>query len=88
VAVLSFLLGVLALVGTCVALIPLVNLLNCVALPTALFGLLFGVASLMRTPEGESHNKLAVAGVVLSSLALLVGGVRMLISLLSTGGLV
>jgi len=87
VAIASFALGLLALSGTCVALVPLLNVVNCFALPAALFGVILGVADLMRTQEGEDRDGLAVAGVVLGGLVLLVGGTRMLISLMTTGGI-
>ena len=83
----SALLGILAFLGMCVALVPLLNVVNCVTLPLALFGLILGVAALIRGGEEEERDGAAIWGVVLNGLALLVGGARMIISLLTTGGI-
>ena len=82
----SLILGILSLTGVCVSLIPLLNILNCITLPLALIGIILGIADLIKQDDGP--NKLAIGGVILCGLALLVGGVRVIISLLTTGGIV
>ena len=83
----SLVFGVLATTGVCVSLVPLLNVANCVSLPAALFGLIFGLGGVLRQAQPERGKRLAVAGLVLSGLALLVGGARFVISLLTTGGI-
>ena len=84
----SLVLGIIATTGVCISFIPLLNLLNCVTLPLALFGAIFGLVDLLREKEPGQNRNLAVAGLVLSVLALIVGGVRVVISLVTTGGIV
>lgn len=86
-AIASLLLGILALLGVCLALVPLLNVVNCIMLPLALFGLILGIAAWMKQSDEEERDKAAMIGIVLNSLALLVGIVRMLASLLTTGGI-
>jgi hypothetical protein len=84
----SLILGVIALGGVIVALIPLLNLLNCIVLPIAILGAILGLAELIsyRTP-GQGRGA-AVAGLVMNGTALLIGLVRFLVSIFTTGGLV
>ncbi len=86
-AIASLLLGILSLLGVCLALVPLLNVVNCIMLPLALFGLILGIAAWMKQSDEEERDKAAMIGIVLNSLALLVGIVRMLASLLTTGGI-
>jgi len=81
----SLILGILSLTGVCISLVPLLNILNCFTLPVALIGAILGLADLLR--EGKSKGA-AITGLVLCGLALLIGGVRAIISLLTTGGIV
>lgn len=84
--IISFILGIISLSGVCLSLIPLLNVINCVGLPIALFGAIFGLVDLLRKSEGQS-KALGIAGLVLNLLALAIGGTRFVISLLSTGGI-
>ena len=81
----SLVLGVLTFTGVCVSLIPLLNILNCFTLPLALIGAALGVGELLS--KNDRSKGMAVAGLVLCGLALLIGGVRALISLFTTGGI-
>jgi hypothetical protein len=83
----SLILGVLSLAGVLVALIPLLNLLNCIVLPTAILGAILGLAELIsyRAP-GEGRGA-AIVGLLINSIALLIGLVRFLISFFTTGGI-
>jgi hypothetical protein len=80
----SFILGLLSLTSVCVALLPLLNVLNCVSLPLAVVGSVLGFVDLLR--ERRGGRGLAIAGLILNLLALTVGGARFLISVLTTGG--
>ncbi len=81
----SLILGILSFTGVCVSLIPLLNILNCITLPVALIGAILGLADLLNKEEGKGA---AVAGMIMCCLALLIGGVRAVISLITTGGIV
>jgi hypothetical protein len=84
----SLVIGIVSISGVCVSLVPLLNVANCFSLPLALLGLIFGLIDVLRDkPAGESKTA-AIIGLVLNGLALLVGGVRVTISILTTGGLV
>ena len=83
--VISLILGILSLTGVCVSLIPLLNILNCITLPAALIGAILGLADLLNKDDRKGA---AIAGMILCGLALLVGGARAIISLLTTGGVV
>lgn len=80
----SLILGILSLMGVCVSLVPLLNILNCITLPVALVGAILGLADLINK---EERNGMAVGGLILCGLALLIGGARALISILTTGGI-
>lgn len=81
----SLILGIISLMGVCVSLVPLLNILNCITLPIALIGFILGLADVLKK---EEKQKMAIAGMILCGLSLLIGGVRVVISLLTTGGLV
>lgn len=80
----SLILGILSLTGVCISLIPLLNILNCITLPMALIGTILGLADLLK--KGNRKGA-AVTGLILCGLALLIGGARAIISLLTTGGI-
>ena len=81
----SLILGIFSFSGVCVSLVPLLNILNCFTLPVALIGAVLGLADLLN--KNERHGA-AIGGMVLCCLALLIGGVRAVISLMTTGGIV
>lgn len=85
-AIASLVLGLLSMTGVCVGFIPFLNILNLISLPMALFGAIFGLTSILRARPQGGANGLAIAGLSISGLALLVGGTRFVISLLTTGG--
>lgn len=83
--IVSIIIGVLSVIGVCVSLIPLLNVLNCVGLPLGLLGAILGIAALV---SRRGSKGLAIAGITLNSVAILVGVVRFVISLITTGGIV
>lgn len=83
----SVIIGVLSLAGVLVALIPLLNILNCIFLPTAMLGATLGLAELIGyRPPGEGRGA-AIIGFLINGIALLIGLVRFLISFFTTGGI-
>ncbi len=82
----SLILGILSFTGVCVSLIPLLNILNCITLPVALIGTILGLADLIGNKD--ERKGAAIGGMILCILALLVGGTRVIISLITTGGIV
>jgi hypothetical protein len=84
----SLIIGILAAMVVCVSLVPLLNVLNCVTLPVALFGVILGLVDLLRQKPASEGKGFAIAGLVINLLVLGVGGVRFAISLATTGGIV
>jgi len=85
--IISLIIGVLSISGVCVSLVPFLNLLNCVNLPLALIGVTFGFIDMVRyKPEGQGRAA-GILGFILCLLALLIGGGRFLISILTTEGI-
>jgi hypothetical protein len=84
----SLILGVIGLAGVIIALIPLLNLLNCIALPIALLGAILGLADLVSYRAPGQGRGAAVFGLVINGTALLIGLVRFLVSLFTTGGII
>jgi len=81
----SLVIGILSILGVCISLIPFLNVLNCVGLPLGLLGAILGIAALI---SKRGSKGVAIAGITLSSLAILVGAIRFVISLLTTGGII
>jgi hypothetical protein len=84
----SLILGVIGLGGVLIALIPLLNLLNCIALPIAILGAILGLADLVSYRDPGQGKGAAVVGLVINGTALLIGLVRFMVSLFTTGGIV
>lgn len=84
----SLILGILGLGGVLIAMIPLLNLLNCIFLPIALLGAVLGLAGLVSYRQAGESRGAAIFGLVLNGTALLIGLVRFLVSLFTTGGIV
>lgn len=84
----SLLLGILSLTGVLISLIPLLNLLNCITLPVALIGAVLGLVDLVRERQPGEGRGAAAFGLTLNGLALLIGLVRFMISLVAGGGIV
>lgn len=83
----SLVIGILSVLGVCVALIPLLNLLNCITLPFAFVGAALGFVDILRPREYGPGRGFGVAGLILNLTALGVGGLRFAISLFTTGGI-
>lgn len=83
----SFVLSLIALLGVCASLVPLLNILNCVTLPLALLSAVLGLVRITAQNRSGSDYSFGVAGLVLSLVALLLGGARFLISFVTTGGI-
>ena len=89
-AIASLVIGILSLLGTCLALLPVVQVLNyCVNLPLSMLGVILASAHLirMRTASEDPARGVAIAGLVLNLLALVVVVVRILISLIFGAGI-
>jgi hypothetical protein len=84
----SLILGVIGLGGVIIALIPLLNLLNCIALPIALLGAGLGLAELISYRVPGQGRGAAILGLIINGSALLIGLIRFLVSLFTTGGIV
>lgn len=83
--IVSLIFGTLSLLGVCISLVPLLNILNCITLPIALVGAILGLADLLK--KDNDRKGVAITGLILCGLALLIGGTRAIISLLTTGGI-
>lgn len=84
----SLVLGLLSLTGVVVSMIPLLNFLNCIALPTASVGAALAMADLIRVKAPGEGRAMAVIGLIFNVVALMIGLVRFLSSLITTGGIV
>lgn len=83
--IVSLILGILSF-GVCVSLIPLLNILNCITLLLALIDSILGLADLIG--KQDDRNGVAIGELILCGLALLFGGARMVIGLITTGGFI
>lgn len=81
----SFFLGLLSMIGVCVALIPFLNLLNCINLPLAALGVLLGLIDVLSDKLPGQSRTLGIVGLAMSTIALVVGGIRFYLSVI--GGL-
>jgi hypothetical protein len=82
-AIASLIFGIISLMGTCLALLPLVQILNyCINLPLAVFGALLGTGHLVRNRgnRDDSHRGVAIAGLVLNVIALVLAVARIVLS--------
>lgn len=84
----SLILGIIAFGGVLIALIPLLNVLNCIVLPIALIGAMLGLADLVSNREQRQGKGAAIIGLAINGTTLLIGLVRFLVSLFTTGGIV
>ncbi len=83
----SMLVGLFALGSACVAFMPALNLVNyCVTFPLALLGIVLSLVALASPPERVSRL-VAGTGLALSLLAMLLAGVRVVISLFIGAGI-
>ncbi len=85
-AVASLMFGLFALGAACIGFFPGLNLVNlCATLPLSFLGVVVSIVALAQPPE-RNGRAAAGAGLALSLLAMLVAGVRIVISLLVGGG--
>lgn len=83
--IVSTVIGVFSILGVCISLVPLLNILNCFGLPLGILGLIFGIAALI---SKRGSRTWAITGLILNGSAILVGIIRFVISLVTTGGIV
>jgi hypothetical protein len=76
--------GILAIVGMIIGLIPCLATINWLNIPFATIGLIIGIISLV---NNDSQNKTSgITGIVLCSIAVIFGLIRLIISLVFGGG--
>lgn len=75
----SLIWGIVAFLIFCLGLIPCLGWLNWFNIPMALIGIVISAIALGRTRGGEQSTAPAVIGLVLSLIAVCVGGVRLLL---------
>ncbi len=83
----AFLFGLFAMASACVAFVPGLNMMNyCITLPLSILGLVLSVVALTQAqPRGARWP--AGFGLALSLMALMAAGIRIVISLLTGGGI-
>ena len=72
--VLSLIWGILAIVGMFIALLPFLGWMNWGNIPFAIAGL---VASIVATATAKGSNGMGIVGIVLCSIAILWGAIRL-----------
>ena len=84
----SLVIGILAAIGACVGLIPFLNLLNCLTVPLAALGGLFGLIDVVSFKYPGQSRAAGIIGLLLCILAFLTALVRFLIGLFFGGGII
>ncbi|MES2445852.1 MAG: hypothetical protein V4546_01645 [Bacteroidota bacterium] len=79
----SLVIGILALIGLFVGIIPCLGSLNWVNIPFAVLGLILGIVGMNKTAIGQSKGT-AITGVVLCAIAIIIGLIRLVLG----GGIV
>ena len=74
-SILSFIWGILAVLGMAVGLIPFLGSLNYLNIPFAVFGLLFSILVIVLS----SRKELAIFGCVLCAIAIFLGAIRLVL---------
>ena len=77
----SLIISILALIVTGVALIPFLNLLNCISMPLALLSGIFGLVDVVSHKHPYKSKAPGIIGLIISILAFLIAIVRFIISL-------
>ena len=72
--VLGLVWGILSVIGMFIAFIPLLGWLNWLVIPFAVVGL---VISIIATANAKQERGLAIAGIVMCSIAILFGAIRL-----------
>jgi len=75
---LSLILGILAIIVMIVGLFPCLGSLNWINIPFAAIGLIISIVAVTQSKPGESKGS-AVAGLVLCSIAIVFGLIRLII---------
>jgi len=78
-AVLSVVIGILALLGMFVGLVPCLGWFNWLNIPFALVGLILGFVAHQGTPVGA--RGLATAGIALNAIAAVLGTIRLVLGM-------
>jgi len=74
----SLIFGILAIIGLIVGFFPCLGSLNWINIPFAAIGLIISIIALTQTKVGEPKGN-AVAGIILCSIAVLFGLIRLFI---------
>ena len=75
--IVSLVWGILSVLGLGVAFIPCLGSLNWLNIPFAMVGLVISIIAASKAPRGQ--NGAAIAGIVLNALAILFGGIRLML---------
>ena len=75
-AIVGFIIGILSMIPLLIGLIPLLGWLNWLNIPFALAGLIFAIVGVSRQ---EQNQGLGIAGIVLCAIAIIVGGIRLVL---------
>ena len=84
----SLIIGILAAIMACVGLILFLNLLNCLTMPLAALGSLFGLLDVATYKYPGQSRAAGIIGLLLCILAFVTALVRFIIGLLFGGGIV
>ncbi|MXV74951.1 hypothetical protein F4Z99_11845 [Candidatus Poribacteria bacterium] len=74
-SIFSLVWGILAIIGMAVGIIPCFGSLNYLNIPFAVLGLLFSILAIVLS----SKKELAFAGCILCAVAILIGGIRLVL---------
>lgn len=80
----SLVFGILAIVGMIIGFIPCLATINWLNIPFATIGLIIGIISLIK--NDTSNNTSGITGIILCSIAVIFGLIRLIISLAFGGG--
>ena len=80
----SLVFGILAIVGMVIGFIPCLATINWLNIPFATIGLIIGIISLVK--NDSPNNTSGITGIVLCSIAVIFGLIRLIISLAFCGG--
>jgi hypothetical protein len=78
----SLVISILALIVSGIALIPFLNLLNCISMPLAFLGGIFGLVDVVSYKPPYQSKAPGILGLIFSILAFLIAIVRFIISLI------
>jgi len=80
----SLVFGILAIVGMVIGFIPCLATINWLNIPFATIGLIIGIISLVK--NDSPNNTSGITGIILCSIAVIFGLIRLIISLAFGGG--